>query len=509
MRALSTILLAALLPGSASAAEHFGGKSFFVGDLHVHTGVSGDGGSTDVGNPCHEEWDYCGAVADLFTTARANGLDFVSVTDHVNQLHVADQALFDNVINRVRDAHDPDAGFVTIPAAEIHFTLEHSEHAFGHKNLYLFGDEDQVADFNFETARFNGDESKMADCDDTWPFVDKIADRFGPVLLLPHHPAARIPMPVDWDCTHSEYTPAVEMYSVHGNSMRAEVDYDPLWGGVNPDGPVHEAVNPDRYDLRLGFFSSTDTHDSRPGAVCEVSARDDEIRYGGGLAVVVQEEGAPFDRLAIYDALRERRTYATSGPMIPVLADYFVDGELVGEMGDVIAVPDGAPLTVRVRVPSPLAPYITEVEIITLERDYPAEAFTGGIWEARLSEPPTMLYPRLKIDGDLWYGEAGCADGGDTSEERIWLSPTYIGEPGDTGVGGGDSDPDDSDPAGHDSDPIIGDSAPPGVDSGPPAADGGGAPPKEGCACDPSGGLGGAWVFALAALGWRRRRQSP
>ena len=64
----------------ALAGETFGDQNFYYGDLHSHTGFSGDGGSADMGN-CSGS---CGNFADVFTTARDNGLDFVALTDHIN-----------------------------------------------------------------------------------------------------------------------------------------------------------------------------------------------------------------------------------------------------------------------------------------------------------------------------------------------------------------------------------------------------------------------------------------
>lgn len=101
--------------------------------------------------------------------------------------------------------------------------------------------------------------------------------------------------------------------------------------GLREEGRI--GVNP----FRVGFIGSTDTHNATPGAVQEgdydgsrgaevatakqrvdfdpdrVSMQNEVLRNPGGLAGVWAEENS---RDAIFDALRRRETFATSGPRI-------------------------------------------------------------------------------------------------------------------------------------------------------------------------------------------------
>jgi hypothetical protein len=82
------------LVSDAHSSESFDGQTFYFGDLHAHTGISPDGGSSDAGSwpgayPC---WDPdpldgidppCGSLEGAFDAARDTyHLDFVSFTDH-------------------------------------------------------------------------------------------------------------------------------------------------------------------------------------------------------------------------------------------------------------------------------------------------------------------------------------------------------------------------------------------------------------------------------------------
>jgi hypothetical protein len=107
----------ALIACPAWASESFDGKVFYLGDMHAHSGASGDAASTDLGD-CT---GTCGSLEGIGETARANGLDFLALTDHVNGATASLPADFLTGIQRITTLHDPVGGVVTIPGADLIF----------------------------------------------------------------------------------------------------------------------------------------------------------------------------------------------------------------------------------------------------------------------------------------------------------------------------------------------------------------------------------------------------
>lgn len=419
------MLVAWLVLSSAALAvpQDFDGRRFYSGDLHVHTGASGDGMSSDVGD-CT---GVCGAMSELGEAARASGLDFIAVTDHVNGWTISSPDLFEGALHHVVDAHVP-GEFLVIPGAEVWFELP-DRSPLGHKNLMLFGSDDQVAGFDMFAAQHHGSLEQVADCNGVWGYASSLQDQFGPVLLIPHHPSAVIPMITDWSCQDSLWSPAVEIYSEHGNSEVPEPDFDPQWSDPAPPGTtVFEAMHPDGPGHRLGFVGGTDRHDTHAGAVCTTETAIQGPPYGGGLTMAVLGPDEFFDRDALYAALVDRRTYATSGPDLPAVLDVLVEGRLVGSMGQVVVVPEGSSVQVRVRVPEEHADVVEAVVFTTPDGRLQGSPDGVGAWSLPADDLPAFVYAELQVDGAAWNPD--CVDGGDTDDERVWLSPVWL-EPGD------------------------------------------------------------------------------
>ncbi len=415
----------ALVARPAFAADTLGDTSYFLGDIHAHSGVSGDGGSNDLTGTCLSD---CGDFEDLFQTARDNGLDFAAVPDHVNGVRVpASASDYADLIDLAVSENDVVGGFVTLPAAEVWFLGGSAR--LGHKTLLMFGEDTDLATFELTDAQPLGTAAMdVVTCSAVETWATDLEATFGHVLLVPHHPAATVPMPTDWDCHSDLFEPMVEVYSEHGNSMGDGVGYDDLWSGDAADSTVHDAIDPDGSALRLGFGGGTDKHNSRPGDVCELDAEMSNHPYGGGLTLVAIPTADGFDREGIYDAMQERRTIATTGTSMPVAITFTSGGAALGTLGDELGLPVDQDLDVYVEVPADLAAYVTAVDLVTPEGRFPMTDEGGGLFDATITEAEAggWVYAAVEIDGDLWYGSAGCDDGGLDTLEYEWTSPSYI-----------------------------------------------------------------------------------
>lgn len=425
---MDLILLAMLSSVPARGADTFEGLRFAYGDPHAHTGLSGDGGSSDLAGTCR---DTCGSTTAMFDNARAAGLDWLAITDHVNGENTANVELYEAMHASVLAADDPDGGFVTVPAAEVWFELRTGE-PIGHRSLLLFGTDEELAPLTLSDLQIDGTRGiRVDDCSDLDTYMTRVSALLGNALLFPHHPAVTRPMPSDWTCVDEVWSPGVEVYSAHGNSLWDGVTFDPPWSGTTGTGTAHYGMDPDGLGLQLGFFAGTDGHDSYPGSVCDLDPEHRNHPYGGGLTVAVLDAGETFDRGALYRAFVERRVYATTGPRVPVVVSYGSGGAKLGGMGETLGLPAGQDLTVEVRVPEEWADYVLSVEVTFPDTTGLDLAPTGvGTWEVTVpaEDVPAFVYPTLTLDGAAIYAEETCVDGGATSDEHIWLSPSFLEE---------------------------------------------------------------------------------
>ncbi len=254
-------------PCSVSAT----GRGLLWGDLHGHSLLSDGSGSVE------QYYSYARDVA---------ALDVAALTDHD---HWGFEPLDDNpgVWEHIKDVtatfHEP-GRFVTLPAYEWTSWLH------GHRHVLHFGpgrgDELPFVSSLDDATRHPGD---------LWDAL-----RGQPAITMAHHSGGG-PVPTNWTWPpDAELEPVTEVMSVHGSSEALDsprLIYAPLRGNFVRD--VLDA------GIRLGFVASGDSHDGHPGLAQLASPAGN-----GGLVAFVAAEHT---RTGLLEALRERRTYATSG----------------------------------------------------------------------------------------------------------------------------------------------------------------------------------------------------
>ena len=417
------------------AAEVFEDFAFYLGDPHAHTGLSGDGGSDDTGN-CISN---CGKLSEAIAIARSNNLDWVAFPDHINGdpnvagYPVVPESEYNAFFQTVAMANEPGV-FVTLPAAEVWFIEEDGEEEdeldgapLGHKTLLFFGDNNQLAQVTLDALQFNNSSMEIEGCREITSWARHLESSFGALILMPHHPAATTPMVTDWACINPDYEPIVEVYSEHGNNLWRSELFDPIHNGFDAEHSVEAALDPQGFGLSFGFAGGTDSHDTNPGGVCTMDTQRILDGNAGGLTIVALPVDTEFDRSAIYQAMFQHTTYVTTGPMVPMVVEWSSLGQPLGGLGSMISLPKGQPLTLQIRIPASLAPWVLAAQVVlpgdarTLEIDEP------GSWSITLDEAPSYLYPALVMDGSVVYPD-GCADGGNNGLEWIWGSPSWVKE---------------------------------------------------------------------------------
>ncbi len=276
----------------------------YWGDLHGHSGEYACGQGTIDG--------YYQFARDYA------GLDFCALTDHDQSAGVPHDlsSIWDKVCRAAQYYNRPHE-FVAFLGYEWSSStgLAHGEapdrplpHGYGHKCIYYLGDDEPL--FSCVDPRSNTP-------DRLWK---RLAGR--EALAIPHHPATRENWWTDWDYHNPEYERLVEIYSVWGSSERSAADGNPYpirhGGGETPGRHVLDAL---RRGYVLGFIGGGDTHDGSPGRGYAHFPRSEKERerevgiYRPGLHAVYAKE---LTREALWQAMKVRRTYATTGARIVV-----------------------------------------------------------------------------------------------------------------------------------------------------------------------------------------------
>ena len=354
-------------------------ETLLFGDFHGHSMAS------DGIWPWEETYRHADRVA---------GLDFCGLTDHGERLTTAE---WEAAVARAAALDRP--GFLVLAGYE--WTSREAKH----RCVYATSDEppEVVRSGNFE---YQGDTVEAVQ--EFWDGVGEGA------FSIAHHPGSLVGPEHGWLDHDEVLEPVVEIYSKHGSSeclaCQPAILPDWAWGEGNyvQDGLA--------MGLRFGFVAGSDGHETPLGGLApdhrDVFDPDDHgmmVWRGGLTAVWAQDLG----RDPLFDALRARRCYATTGARI--LLELTVDG---APMGSELTL-DGPP-TFGIAVGG-----TAEIGVLELVRH---TASTG--WTTPLSLDPegdrfevTWTDETLEDEAAVYYLRIIQEDGHHAWSSPIWLDP--------------------------------------------------------------------------------------
>ncbi|HDS31073.1 MAG TPA: DUF3604 domain-containing protein [Firmicutes bacterium] len=289
--------------GQKNPLDEYKTLSILYGDPHVHTNLSDGDESPDF------------AIRYARDTI---GLDWVSITDHVEYLAKSSPAIIEYYRSLPQKFDNPGKFCVL-------YGYEWTSISYGHRNVYTL-------DSNIP----------LLSCEDPrWNTIEKFWDALKghDVITVPHH-----------TIMHSNHSwtkkrnpgveVAIEFYSKWGNSLStSELRQLP-----NPYPPNSVLSGLVKEGLRYGLIAGTDTHMSRPASVLRESRQKDAIEYAQpGITGVW---ATSHTREGIYNGIKNRHTYGMTGTKLMLM--FSVNNRI---MGNEISSNSAPVITFRVESP--------------------------------------------------------------------------------------------------------------------------------------------------------------
>ena len=265
--------------------------------------------------------DGLGTIHHYFEYMRDEvGLDFGALTEHDHLSETPDA--FWQQIQATAEKYNQPGHFITFLAFE---WAKWVRKGYGDRNVYYLNDQRPIyrseeADYPHPTDLFRALKDETA-------------------LIIPHHPASN-GNHCDWQDHEPEKERLVEIYSSWGSSERSVNDGNPF-----PMRPARRGTNlaPDAGEVptgfvqralalgwRVGFTGGGDDHYGHPGDNIRIGWPP--FQYKAGLMALWANEKS---RESIWDALWQRRTYATTGARM--IVRFTLNGH---EMGSILALDD-------------------------------------------------------------------------------------------------------------------------------------------------------------------------
>lgn len=331
------------------------GEMILFGDMHCHSAFS----------------DGLGTPDDCYRFARdVCGLDFCAVTDHAVQMSEAEwlQTMEAN------DRWNEEGRFLTLLGYEL------NHRGIGDKNIYYPGSTGELL------------RDRVWGTWDRWippeGHIQKWLDQHA--MIMSHLHAGHLD-----GFYHPQLCRLLEIYSNWGNCER-EGAHPAFIPALRQDFRNQWAVDALGLGWHIGFTANSDDHMARPG--WSGWHRVEKTYRSGLTAVYVQEP----TRAALFDALYQRHTYATTGPRM--LIEARMDGKLPGSE---IASGQSHSLSLIVHSLGSLQ----SIELIRMDRIEKVIHPDGADWQGSCILPHTTgpFYLRItRRDGHLawtspWY----------------------------------------------------------------------------------------------------------
>ena len=365
------------------------GYNVYFGDIHTHSGqVLEENKNKGCGMRSREQ---------CYQYARGpGGLDFYSLTDHEWQVDPGKITEY----FALADEHTENGRFACIPGYEFTNLL------YGHRNVYFRDSSGTIFNSTQPWGPLTRDPDKVAAPQDLWTALD---DAGTEAITVPHHPSTSS-HPCSWDFFSPKYDRLVEVYSSWGSSEYYG-DYPRGVADRFRTQTVRDGLN---RGYRMGMIASSDGHDGHPGNAQSSLNKHHHVFHhlGSGRAAVLAPE---LTQSAMFDALHDRRCYATTGS--PIVLSFSLNGSIMGS--EIPLLPSGKPP--RISVACRGTNGIDHIRIIKNGKNVETVFCHGEFdfdleWEdpEKTENTPSYYYVRaVQID-----------------KESAWSSPIWVGGQG-------------------------------------------------------------------------------
>jgi hypothetical protein len=323
--------------------------------------------------------DGTGPPDEIYARAWVRGYDFASLTDHD---YIVGSRRFPSSFDEiawVTDAFNAREGFTTLHAFE--WTTPPLPKGHGHRNVYFRGS---------RPVHTCGNRSGCPDTQSLWTGLKGEA-----AMAIPHHTSWT---GTDWTHVKSDLQPQFEVVSVHGACERK--GNLPIESRGDLDGMY--AVDGLARGLRFGFVGGSDAH----GLLFHHGIGRLRDPWAQGLTGVLIGPDAGDPRELLFDAIKARRTFATSGLRQPLT---FRAGEVpMGKTGAV-----SRPVEIHFQ-----APGYDRLVVVRDGRDLTElriDAGGTGKWVDKQVEPGKHTYYLRALAGQ-----------GEGFMGMAWASPVFI-----------------------------------------------------------------------------------